>query len=192
VSDKRPETDADILSRSTELSYDFATGGQQLGRRYHHDLAGHMAECDTNFIRLMQLFPTLREEDFKCVMLLPGASGTRVELNVLKRGPYTTLLQLAQVPKQDWGSSPNMQIQLYHDTKSAEVVAYQHQSRFHGAYEYPNKRMRARDEKEQLNRFLGEYLSLCLAVGMSPDPLNLPMVEASSNTFGEDSGDKAQ
>lgn len=192
MSDKRPETDADILSRSTELSYDFATGGQQLGRRYHHDLAGHMAECDTNFIRLMQLFPTLREEDFKCVMLLPGASGTRVELNVLKRGPYTTLLQLAQVPKQDWGSSPNMQIQLYHDTKSAEVVAYQHQSRFHGAYEYPNKRMRARDEKEQLNRFLGEYLSLCLAVGMSPDPLNLPMVEASSNTFGEDSGDKAQ
>jgi uncharacterized protein YqiB (DUF1249 family) len=192
VSDKRPETDADILSRSTELSYDFATGGQQLGRRYHHDLAGHMAECDTNFIRLMQLFPTLREEDFKCVMLLPGASGTRVELNVLKRGPYTTLLQLAQVPKQDWGSSPNMRIQLYHDTKSAEVVAYQHQSRFHGAYEYPNKRMRARDEKEQLNRFLGEYLSLCLAVGMSPDPLNLPMVEASSNTFGEDSGDKAQ
>jgi uncharacterized protein YqiB (DUF1249 family) len=192
VSDKRPETDADILSRSTELSYDFATGGQQLGRRYHHDLAGHMAECDTNFIRLMQLFPTLREEDFKCVMLLPGASGTRVELNVLKRGPYTTLLQLAQVPKQDWDSSPNMRIQLYHDTKSAEVVAYQHQSRFHGAYEYPNKRMRARDEKEQLNRFLGEYLSLCLAVGMSPDPLNLPMMEASSNTFGEDSGDKAQ
>lgn len=192
MSDKRPETDADILSRSTELSYDFATGGQQLGRRYHHDLAGHMAECDTNFIRLMQLFPTLREEDFKCVMLLPGASGTRVELNVLKRGPYTTLLQLAQVPKQDWGSSPNMRIQLYHDTKSAEVVAYQHQSRFHGAYEYPNKRMRARDEKEQLNRFLGEYLSLCLAVGMSPDPLNLPMTEASSNTFGEDSGDKAQ
>ena len=192
MSDKRPETDADILSRSTELSYDFATGGQQLGRRYHHDLAGHMAECDTNFIRLMQLFPTLREEDFKCVMLLPGASGTRVELNVLKRGPYTTLLQLAQVPKQDWGSSPNMRIQLYHDTKSAEVVAYQHQSRFHGAYEYPNKRMRARDEKEQLNRFLGEYLSLCLAVGMSPDPLNLPMMESSSNTFGEDSGDKAQ
>jgi len=192
VSDKRPETDADILSRSTELSYDFATGGQQLGRRYHHDLAGHMAECDTNFLRLMQLFPAMRDEDFKCVMLLPGASGTRVELNVLKRGPYTTLLQLAQVPKQDWGSSPNMRIQLYHDTKSAEVVAYQHQSRFHGAYEYPNKRMRARDEKEQLNRFLGEYLSLCLAVGMSPDPLNLPMVEASSNAFGEESGDKAQ
>ena len=192
MSDKRPETDADILSRSTELSYDFATGGQHPGRRYHHDLAGHMAECDTNFLRLMQLFPTLREEDFKCVMLLPGASGTRVELNVLERGPYTTWLQLAQVPRQDWGSSPNMRIQLYHDAKGAEVVAYQHQSRFHGAYEYPNKRMRARDEKEQLNRFLGEYLSLCLAVGMSPDPLNLPTIKASSNVFGEDSGDKAQ
>jgi uncharacterized protein YqiB (DUF1249 family) len=30
--------------------------------------------------------------------------------------------------------------------------------------------MRARDEKEQLNRFLGEYLALCLAIGMSADP----------------------
>ena len=57
MSDKRPETDADILSRSTELSYDFATGGQHPGRRYHHDLAGHMAECDINFQRLMKLFP---------------------------------------------------------------------------------------------------------------------------------------
>ncbi len=174
MSDKRPETDADILSRSTELSYDFATGGQHPERRYHHDLAGHMAECDINFQRLMKLFPSVRQDDFKCVMLLPGEARTRVELTVLKRGPYTTLLQLTQVPKQDWGSSPNMKIQLYHDTKSAEVVAYQHQSRFHGAYEYPNRRMRARDEKEQLNRFLGEYLALCLAVGMSTDSLDLP------------------
>ena len=103
-------------------------------------------------------------------MLLPGEAGTRVELSVVERGPYTTTVQLTQVPKQDWGSSPNMKIQMYHDTKSAEVVAYQHESRFHGAYEYPNKRMRARDEKEQLNRFLGEYLALCLAIGMSADP----------------------
>ena len=169
VSDKRPETDADILSRSTELSYDFATGARHPGRRYHHDLAGHMAECDMNFQRLMQLFPTVRQDDFKCVILLPGEAGTRVELSVVERGPYTTTVQLTQVPKQEWGSSPNMKIQMYHDTKSAEVVSYQHESRFHGAYEYPNKRMRARDEKEQLNRFLGEYLALCLAIGMSAD-----------------------
>ena len=82
MSDKRPETDADILSRSTELSYDFATGARQSSRRYHHDLVGHMAECDMNFQRLMQLFPTVREDDFKCVMLLPGEAGTRVELSV--------------------------------------------------------------------------------------------------------------
>ena len=84
-----------------------------------------------------------------------------------------------------------MRIQLYHDAKSAEVVAYQHQSRFHGAYEYPNKRMRARDEKEQLNRFLGEYLSLCLAVGMSPDPVNLPMLSSAAKPLSDESGNKA-
>ena len=79
------------------------------------------------------------------------------------------------------GNEPEHEDSLYHDTKSAEVVAYQHQSRFHGAYEYPNRRMRARDEKEQLNRFLGEYLALCLAVGMSADTLELPNARSSSS-----------
>ena len=111
---------------------------------------------------------------------------------MLKRGPYTTLLQLAQVPKQDWGSSPNMRIQLYHDTKSAEVVAYQHRSRFHGAYEYPNKRMRARDERATQPVPWRIFVPVFGRGHEFPTTLNLPMVEASSNAFGEDSGDKAQ
>ena len=138
-----------------------------------------MAECDINFQRLMKLFPSVRHDDFKCVMLLPGDAGTRVELSVLKRGPYTTLLQLTQVPKQDWGTSPNMKIQLYHDTKSAEVVAYQHQSRFHGAYEYPNRRMR-RMKKNSSTDFWVSILP-CLAVGMSTDTLELPNARSSSS-----------
>ena len=57
-----------------------------------------------------------------------------------------------------------MRIRMYHDAKSAEVVEYQHQNRFHGSYEVPNRRMRQRDEKAQLNQFR-EYLRYCLAVG---------------------------
>jgi uncharacterized protein YqiB (DUF1249 family) len=67
-----------------------------------------------------------------------------------------------------------MRIRMYHDAKSAEVVEYQHQNRFLGSYEIPNRRMRQRDEKVQLNQFLGEYLRYCLAVGGAMDvPLEL-------------------
>lgn len=175
VSDKRPETDADILSRATSLRQGFSTAGWRQGRRYSLDLAGHMAECDKNYRRLLQLFPTIREEDSRCIALLPSNPKTSVELEVVERGPYTTLLQLTQRPTQKWGSSPNMRIRLYHDAKSAEVVAYQQQNRFHSTYKYPNRRMHQPDEKVQLNRFLSEYLSLCLAIGMTSDPVELPI-----------------
>ena len=61
MSDKRPETDADILSRSTELSFDFATGAQQPGGAittiWPVTWPGTTQQCGTY---------TMREEDFSC------------------------------------------------------------------------------------------------------------------------------
>ncbi len=134
-----------------------------------------MAECDLNYERLMRLFPAVRQEQVRCISLLgtsdEATKRTLVELRVLERSRYTTLIQLVQRPQLSWGRSPNMRIRMYHDAKSAEVVEYQHQNRFHGSYELPNRRMRQRDEKAQLNQFLGEYLRYCLAVGGAMDGL---------------------
>lgn len=134
-----------------------------------------MAECDLNYERLMRLFPTVRQDELRCISLLGPSEqddqGTLVELRVVERSRYTTLIQLVQRPQLSWGRSPNMRIRMYHDAKSAEVVEYQHQNRFHGSYEMPNRRMRQRDEKAQLNQFLGEYLRYCLAVGGTIDAL---------------------
>lgn len=139
------------------------------------DLVAHMAECDLNYERLMRLFPAVRQEEARCISLLgtsdEASQRTLVELRVLERSRYTTLIQLVQRPQLSWGRSPNMRIRMYHDAKSAEVVEYQHQNRFHGSYELPNRRMRQRDEKAQLNQFLGEYLRYCLAVGGAMDAL---------------------
>ena len=132
-----------------------------------------MAECDLNYERLMRLFPEVHSQDQRCISLLGESPQTSqsilVELTVIERSRYTTLIQLVQRPQLSWGRSPNMRIRMYHDAKSAEVVEYQHQNRFHGSYEVPNRRMRQRDEKAQLNQFLGEYLRYCLAVGGAMD-----------------------
>jgi uncharacterized protein len=104
-----------------------------------------MAECDLNYERLMRLFPTVRQDELRCISLLGTSEeddqGTLVELRVVERSRYTTLIQLVQRPQLSWGRSPNMRIRMYHDAKSAEVVEYQHQNRFHGSYEMPNRRM---------------------------------------------------
>jgi uncharacterized protein YqiB (DUF1249 family) len=172
LSEKRPETEADILSRSKVLT------GAQIDRvqrldgpnRYHVDLPTHMAECDANYHRLRRLFPTLRDEQERCIALHMAAFSSQVVFEVLEKGPYTTLLQIDVKSDEKWmklAAAPSMTVRVYHDAQSAEVVAYQTQNRFHGAYEYPNTRMRQRDEKVQINRFLGEFLTLCLEHGAS-------------------------
>ncbi|GIS18718.1 MAG: hypothetical protein CM15mP120_06340 [Pseudomonadota bacterium] len=42
---------------------------------------------------------------------------TVVELRVIERSRYTTLIQLVQRPRLSWGRSPNMRIRMYHDKK---------------------------------------------------------------------------
>ena len=60
-------------------------------------------------------------------------------------------------------------IRIYHDAKAAEVIEYQNQRGFHAVYDYPNARMRHPDEKAQVNRFLGEFLGVCLEHGVSSE-----------------------
>ncbi len=176
VSEKRPETDADILSRSRPVD------GLRVGKtarrrnRYSVDLPSHMAECDANYHRVMRLFPNLRDtEEERIALPLPNLNA-EVVFEVLERGPYTTLIKIDLTAQEKWmdmATTPAMTVRVYHDAQSAEVVSYQHQNRFHGAYDYPNTRMRQRDEKVQINRFLGEFLTLCQEHGASTQPISL-------------------
>jgi uncharacterized protein YqiB (DUF1249 family) len=177
LSEKRPETEADILSRSKLLTSAqinrVPSPGQR--RRYTVDLPAHMAECDANYHRLLRLFPNLRDTDEQRIGLLMPTMNAEVSFVVLEKGPYTTLLQLDVESDEKWmqlATAPSMTVRVYHDAQSAEVVSYQTQNRFHGVYEYPNTRMRQRDEKVQINRFLGEFLSLCLEHGASTTPIS--------------------
>jgi len=62
--------------------------------------------------------------------------------------------------------APEMIIRVYHDAKTAEVMSYQNQKYFKAVYPVPNKLMYQRDEKEQLNLFLADWLNLCINEGL--------------------------
>ena len=135
-------------------------------RRYNIDLGAHMAECDANYLRLMKLMPNRDAADR--VFTLPlGASDPVVRLEVTERCRYTTVVEVTQVAPAEGLPGTSLSVRLYHDAKCAEVISFQNERRFEAVYDYPNSKMRHRDEKAQVNRFLSEFLAMCLAHGVS-------------------------
>jgi len=143
--------------------------------RYKVDLPLQMAECETNYVRLTKLLvnnqlPALQDE-FR-FMVARGAQHWLHLLRITERSPYTTTLELSRTAldtNSPWLNMPKLTLRMYHDAKLAEVLAWEGHKRLRPRYEYPNQSMYQCDEKFQLNRFLGEWLTLCLEHGHSLD-----------------------
>jgi uncharacterized protein len=138
-----------------------------LRERYRVDLVELQAACEANYVRLMQLLPAMREgAEPRRVALSHGDQQFGVlALDVLETSPYTSTLSVRQEHSLPWLPVPQMEVRVYHDARMAEVIGAQSARRFHGVYPYPNASMHQPDEKTQLNLFLGEWLSHCLACG---------------------------
>lgn len=148
----------------------YELNGMNKKRRYVPDLMSDMAECDANYIRLLRLFPGMAMED----SLEFGLTGTTedgavVSIAISERCPFTTMLTVRVSNEEDkpWVKWPLMEVRVYHDVKSAEVVSFQRHRNFKYRYHTPNRHMYQPDEKSQINRFLGELLTFCAEHGHS-------------------------
>lgn len=135
-----------------------------VGRRHVPDLAGLHRVCEINYMGLMKLLPQKAfDERGYCFC---AADGLMFTLRVLEEGRFTTLVEVSQNNE----NLPHylrayLQVRLYHDARMAEVCVSQQISRLQSSYHYPNEKMHHRDEKEQCNHFLAEWLRFCLAHG---------------------------
>lgn len=138
-------------------------------RRYVPDLVDAMADCDANYIHLMKLFGWDIAVE-KVIFAFPGAGKSEelVEIEVVERCPYTTMVRLKIFTESspDWLRWPVLEIRVYHDVRSAEVVSCAEHRRLAYRYDYPNPKMYQPDEKSQVNKYLGELLSFCLSQGL--------------------------
>ena len=137
---------------------------------YKIDLPAQLAECEANYVRLLKILPDLTERDKWLFEIGSGRTQSQVAVSVVERAPYTTTLQLVQLaaPAHELLSqikTPKLTICLYHDADMAEVVAWEHHRRLRPRYQYPNTHMYHIDEKAQCNRFLSDWLMLCLEQG---------------------------
>lgn len=150
-------------------------------RKYSVDLAGQMAECEANYARIMQLLPDLEASDSREFGVeRPGAMPLRLRIVVTERCKYTTMLDIEQVEPQQPAipgapvEAATFSLRIYHDARMAEVIAFNRHRTLRPRYDYPNEKMYHRDEKMQLNRFLGEWLSHCLKYGQAlEDPADV-------------------
>ncbi len=144
--------------------------------RYKVDLPLQMAECEANYARLHKLLTQHfnkhveeQEGDEYRFMTHRGTQQWLNQLRILERSPYTTTLQLSQVPvssSSHWLHMPRLTVRMYHDAKLAEVLAWEGHKRLRPRYEYPNQAMYHSDEKLQINQFLGEWLKVSLECGL--------------------------
>lgn len=169
-------------------------------RRYVPNLIADMAECDANYIRLHRLFPAMGEEDSlefgvdsgpqsgsQSAQTVQGTvgqgavvqgtteDGAVVTIRILERCPYTTMMTVKVTNEEDkpWVRWPTLEVRVYHDIKSAEVVSFERHRNFKFRYHTPNQQMFQPDEKSQINRYFGELLAFCYQHGHSLETVDL-------------------
>lgn len=148
-------------------------------RPYSVDLSAQMAVCDANFIRILQLLPSMeygakRDISFnnQLSVNVPPKDSLSTSIEVIESFKYTSTIRIANLPNQSLAMAgsyyrfPEMLIRMYHDAKTAEVISYQQARYFKAKYPLPNKSMYQADEKEQINFFLSEWLSFCQKEGL--------------------------
>ena len=141
---------------------------------YVPDLVADMAECDANYIRLRQLFPDMdSQDDIRFGIRTKTNEGATVVITISERCPFTTMVNVKVTSENDkpfirW---PNLELRVYHDVNSAEVVSFERHKNFRFRYAMPNENMFQPDEKSQINRFLGELLTYCIEHAYSLEPV---------------------
>lgn len=134
-----------------------------------------MAVCDANYIRILKLLPGFALNAAREVALpsLKGISSATqhclVCIQVVEAFRYTSTVSIRVVLHGKvipYYQPPVMFVRLYHDASTAEVVSYQEQGAFHLRAHPGDGPEFSVDEKQQVNIFLADWLSLCMDHGL--------------------------
>ncbi len=125
---------------------------------------------EENFRLLQRLLPELEQGGDR--FLLSAGEGEELELLILERARYTTMVELGKAFRIDgeWLPDLSMQLRVYHDARVVEVVAYQGCQRIPARYQVDNHGRHHKDDKRQINFLLHDLLHYCLRLGYREQP----------------------
>jgi hypothetical protein len=137
----------------------------KLASKENHLLTDLHGQCELNFLRLEQIFPDMRLT-LKTLIYAGVKDQLRMEIEVIDRAPYTThLFVRGEVSGLPWAGEMEMDVQMYHDARMAEVSRYSSQKLVFIRNRYPNAQMFQRHEKWHANQFLGVWLDYFIQSG---------------------------
>lgn len=68
-------------------------------KKYSIDLAGLMAECEANYMRIMKLLPEMSTVDIReFAVELAGGAPIQFRMEIKERCKYTTMIDISQQP----------------------------------------------------------------------------------------------
>jgi uncharacterized protein len=120
---------------------------------------------EANFKKLARIVPDLHA--LETAITVQASQGTQLSLHILEISKYTKTfsMHLQHADERPWLPGLQLKIRNYYDAGVTEVLAFQHKHRLNARYEYPNRDMFQRNEKWQINQFLGEWLDHCQRTG---------------------------
>ena len=129
-----------------------------------------------NYVKIHRVIPFIQSMHSDAI-IWARTPAHRVEIKILEITPYTTMFSfnISYVGDQKWLPQIHLTVRCYHDARVAEVVNFQHHKHFHSRYSYPNPNMYQKNEKQQINRFLGEWLDYCLKTRCNFQPSQVPI-----------------
>ncbi len=139
--------------------------------KYVPNLPSLLAVCDANYGRLMKLLPDCDTEGLH--YNFDVSDSLSYQIKIVECCRYTTSIEMRQMPNNSPEYlQPSMLVRLYHDACMAEVLSFQHVGQIKASYRYPNNQMMHRNEKEQMNIFLAEWLLFCLENNKKQTPIS--------------------
>jgi uncharacterized protein YqiB (DUF1249 family) len=129
------------------------------------NFASLMELYENNYIFMRRLMPELDRLPERMVSRVPGAVDLRLE--VLERCRYTTMLALTHTFEavSGGGTSPDLEVRIYHDARTAEALANRGLNRIGIWQRQPQPDPNSLAWRWEVNRFLFRWLRYCLAEG---------------------------
>ncbi len=129
-------------------------------RKYVPNLPTLQAICERNYVHLLAMLPDC--DTAELTYRFTAGHGLTYRIQIIESARYTSTLLVEQISlSAPEYLKPAMTVRLYHDARMAEVISSQNAGALAPSYQYPNAKMRLRNEKHMVNLFLTEWLHFC-------------------------------
>ena len=126
----------------------------------------HLTVCEANYLRLLRLLANFKKDKYSFEAVINKLDSHYISFLVLERTKHTLIIEAKQNNKNTQLNNFTLRLNIFMDAKMAEVSSYQSEKPL--PFFYKKSAIQSKDEKNQQNRFLTEWLESIFVSGLAP------------------------